>query len=641
MIAAARRFAKSWFAAIIIGLLVISFGILGFNSDVFNPTPNDSVISAGSRSVTGAEFRRAFEARRQDAEQRMSRPITTELAVENGLDRIVLRELSANAAIGLLLEKIGVRPSEKLVARSLREQPQLFDPITGEFDKQAYAEQLARIGISEQQFERSLSDDIASQHLGAAVMAGLAPPRSYAAMSILYATEQRDAGFFALTPNSVPRPPAPTDAQLTQLMNENRAQLTRPEMRILSIVRFSPATLSKPVAVSEDEVKKRFEFRKDSLTKPETRSLVQVPAKDQAAAQAIAARLGKGEDPASVAKAFGVTPVSFEDKPKTAIPDRKIAEAAFGLAQGQVSGPVQGDLGLAVVKVLKVTPGRQPTLEENREIIEAEVRKDAAAQAVYDQSTAYEDAHAAGSNLAEAAKKVGAPVFTVGPVSKQGQDDQNRPVAGMDEQLLAVAFNLPTGGESELQETGTGEYYAVRVERITPSALPSLAEIRQPLTQVWYERELGKALQAKAAALTARLAKGESLEAVAASAGAPVARAVALDRRTAGQRQLPPPLLQAIFGKRQGEAFSVQVQPVVFAVGKVEAVRPPPAQPVAELAQAMRPQMGAGLFRDMVESGRGAAARRGTVKIDNAKARDVLGLEPATEKGKAAAEKSK
>ena len=70
---------------------------------------------------------------------------------------------------------------------------------------------------------------------------------------------------------------------------------------------------------------------------------------------------------------------------------------------GQVA-PVQGDLGVAIVKVVSVTPGRPVTLEEVRPALEAEIRKDAAAEKVYAMTQAYDDAHQGGATLAQSGR---------------------------------------------------------------------------------------------------------------------------------------------------------------------------------------------------------------------------------------------
>lgn len=630
MLAATRRFAKSWVALVLIGLLIVSFAIFGIN-DVFRTTPRDSVISVGSRTITTSEFRQAFETARRRAEEQFGQPVSTEFAAQNGLDRQVVEDLVQRSVLGEIMHRLGIRPSGLLVTREIQKIPAFFDPITGAFDRQAYEQALQGVGATPALFEADLTDQIAQQHLGSAIASGFTAPRSYAALTVLQGLEERDAAFFVITADSVPRPPAPTEAQLNQFMKENAAQLTRPEYRVLTVVRFTPNAAVGTGPVSEDEVKARYEYRKDTISQAETRSLVQIPVKDAAAGQAVAQRLAKGEAAAAIAKSLGVEPVVYEDRPQTAVADRKVAEAAFKLAEGQVSAPIQGDLGMAMVKVTKVTPGRSPTLEEARPVIEAELRQEAAAKAVYEKSEVYEQAHTSGATLAEAARKAGVPAQTLPPVSKQAADQQGQPVEGVNPQMLDVAFGLPEGGESDLQDAGNGEYYAVRVERIIKSAMPPLAEIRGPLTQAWTQRQLQTALQAKAEALSARLKRGESLEAVAGSAGgSPLQRAVGLTRRTAGQNsQIPPAILERIFAARPGEAFTASGQGLAVAIGKLEAVRAPQISEAAQFTQAVGPQIAPTVFQDLIASLERAARSELEPKIDYERARQALGLDPA------------
>jgi peptidyl-prolyl cis-trans isomerase D len=151
------------------------------------------------------------------------------------------------------------------------------------------------------------------------------------------------------------------------------------------------------------------------------------------------------------------------------------------------------------------------------------------------------------------------PVFTIGPVSAQGTGPQGQPVSGVNPKLLTSAFSLPQGGESEVEEAGNGEYYAVRVEKIIPKALPPLAEVKPQLVRVWMMREMVKRLQTKADELAARVKKGETLEAVAASIGSQVGHATSIDRQNAGQNQvLSRDALIKTFGAKTGEVYTAE-----------------------------------------------------------------------------------
>ena len=642
MLAATRKFAKSWVAAVLIGLLVIAFAVTGMN-DVFRGNFSDAVIVAGSRKVSAAEFRREFDNARKNAEQQMGQPVTTEFAVENGLDRQVIDAVLVREAFAELMSKMGLRASDKLIAAEIQKIPAFFDQITGKFDKNTYEQRLAENNLTPELFDRGLRDEIANNHLGSAMVNGLRVPRAYGALGAVYELEDRDIAYFAIDPRSVPAPAAPTDAQLTQFMNENAARLTRPEFRILTVAYFSPAMVSQNLPIDPAELQKRYEFRRDTISQPETRSLVQIPAKDAAAAQAIAARLTKGEDPAAIAKSLGVEAITYADKPRTAIADPRVGQAAFALKEGQVSGPIQGALGLAVVKITKVTPGRTASLEDIRPQLEAELRRDAAAEKVYAMTQAYEDAHADGASLGDAAKKAGVQPVTVGPLTADGRTVQNQPIPGINPKILQAAFGLAAGAESDLQELGNGEYFAVKVERIVPKAMPPLAEVKPMLTQVWMQRETIKRLQARADALAERVKKGETLAAVAASAGAQVVRAPSMSRQTAAQTTLlSRDGIMKAFGAKPGEVFTAEHTQPGLIVGRLGAVRAPPTAQLAPIAESARPQMTMGLFREIGDAARAAAKTEVKAKAYPEKARAALGLAPIDEKAPAGkAEKSK
>lgn len=627
MLAAIRAFAKTWVAAVLFGILIISFALWGIR-DVFRGRISDAVIVAGSRTMNSAQYKREFDQQKSRLEQQYGQPIPTEVAAANGLDTQVLQGLATRESFAELLRKIGLQPSDKLVVAEIEKIPAFFDQVSGRFDKKSYAQRLADNGLTVPAFEQMIRDDIAQQHLMMGVASGLAMPRAYTAMAAVYGLENRDVALIQVGPSSVAQPAAPTDEQLTAFMKENAAQLLRPEFRALSVVRFSPDQVQ-PGPVDEAEVMKRYNFRKDTLSKPETRTVVQIPAKDAAAAAQITARLAKGEAPAAIARSLGVDAITYPQKPQSAIPDRKVAAAAFQMKQGQVQ-TVQGDLGQAVVRVDQVVPGHEVTLAEIRPALEAEVRKDAATAKVDALSQTYDDAHAKGATLAEAAQKAGVPVISIPPVAKQGLDQQAKPVPGLSQKLLETAFSLPAGGESELVDAGNGEYFAVRVEKVIPPAVPPLAEIKPQLTKAWTMRELAKRMEAKAGELLARVKKGESLDAVAASAGLKVTHLTGLSRQTAAQNPAASQeVLANTFSGKQGDAFSARDKEFGYVVGKIESVKIADATALAQAAEQVRPQMSMAFLRELEEAARNGARAKIKPRIDTDRARAALGLEPA------------
>ncbi len=646
MLAGFRSFAKSPFAVVLFGLLIVSFAVFGI-SDVFRHPPGKWVIAAGSRNMTPEDFKAQFENFRK-REQAQGQILTPDIAVEQGIDRKMLAQLALQESLAELIRRIGVRPSDKLVGDTLREQlaslppgQRPFDPITGKFDAKLYAALLAQNELTPARYEASLRDEIAQSHLFSAAAAGLRAPRIYSALEAAYGLEGRDLAAFAINPAGIEKPGAPTDAQLQAFMKEHAAQLTRPETRVLSVARFSAKALENTVTVPEADIVKTYNFRKDTLGTAETRSFVQIVAPDAKAAAVIAQRLAKGDQPAVVASAYGKQPVLIDAKPKSALPDRKVADAVFGLAAGQVSAPINGDLGVSVVKLTKITPATLPSLESQRPAIEAELKAQAAQTKAYEQTQAYQDAHDGGANLIDAATKAGALVLTTSPITAEGVDQTRQPVPGLTPDALKAAFELPAGGESDLIEAGKGEYFAVRVEKVIPSAMPPLAEIREPLAQQWMLDKLLERMKLKADELGARVKKGESLDAVAASAGTKVQRIPNITRQNARQFQgLGRDLLVGTFGAKPGAPFTARGPQGGYLVAVVEKVHPGSPEQMAQMAEVMRPQASQGLLRDVGMAAQEAAKAQLKTKVNLTLARQAIGVDTSAlpaEGGKAPA----
>jgi peptidyl-prolyl cis-trans isomerase D len=628
MLAAIRAFAKSWVASLLIGLLVVSFSVWGIR-DVLHPKFSDAVVTAGSHETSPNEFKRMFDGMRQQAGQQAGGDLSLTDAIAAGLDQRALTEVEAADAFAEYLKKIGLVPAPGLILNQLRQQPGFFNAL-GQFDKDTYQQKLASVGLTPAEYEGLMADDVAQNHLAAGLAAGLKTPDIYGAVIANYELESRTVSYLILNPKSVPPPAPPTDAQLQALINQNAAALTRPETRTISLVRFSAKTLAPSMPVDEAAVQKLYAFRKDSLSQPEKRSLVEFSTRDPAKAASILAALKAGQDPDAVGKSSGVAPITLADKPKGGIVDPAVADAAFSAQDGQVVGPITSGLaGFAVIKLTKITPATAPTLDSLRPQLEADVKTDAAIQKVFDGVKKYSDIHDSGANLPDAARAAGVAPVTIGPVTAQGTGMDGQPIQGLDPKVLKEAFSLPQGGESEMEDEGNGEYFALRVEKVSPPTLPSLAEIKPQLTQVYMQQALGKALADKADALVQAIQKGESFDAAAASANVKAGVLNGITRAALQQgKQIGPEMVEKLFAAKKGQVFDGQVGQVQVMVARVDASAPAAGVDAARATAGQGPAIARQIFQDLGDATRAVAVSSIKPVGDLNAARQAIGLSP-------------
>lgn len=625
MLTAFRTFAKSKWAIAL--LVVLALGLLvtgGTQMDVLSNLGPKHVVSAGDRSLGQAEFRGELDRIREQAQQQAGRALDFEELIGEGGLRQYLEQKSQQLGFVNWAWKAGIRPGKDLVLRQIRQAPGFFDNVTGQFSEEQYRTALAENNATPEMFEAELRDQYSTQHYGSALGAGLRLPRIYGAVLASQALETRDGRWFTVTQAMAGTAGAPTDAQLTALMNQNADQLRLPESRAASVVLFDGGAVA-AAEPTEARIEERFNFRRDALSLPEKRTFVTLTAPNRAAADRIAAALRAGQSPAEVARANSIQPAEYVDTPRSALGDPAVAAAVFGLAANQVSPPVQAGVGFVVAKVSAIQPGRAATLADVREQVIQELRAEDARAAVYRRVEAYEKARQDGKTLDVAVREVGARIIQIPPIRQDGKLRNGQDInPALPPQLIQTMWSLGKGAESEVVDMGQGQYFVVRVDDIMPAALPPLAGIREPLTQRWTQVENARLLSARASALAARVRGGEDLAAVAASVGATVQTGTGLSRQSAEQNGQG--VIAGVFGSARGEPFSQQNSADTFVIGRTDRVTAAVPALAAPVAEQFRQRMAGDQLNAVGETAIRAAAERSKATYDEPLARTVLGL---------------
>jgi peptidyl-prolyl cis-trans isomerase D len=309
------------------------------------------------------------------------------------------------------------------------------------------------------------------------------------------------------------------------------------------------------------------------------------------------------------------------------VPDPAVGAAVFGLTSGQVSAPIQGRVGFTVAKLVAVTPGAPATLEGVRSAIVAELQEEDAKARVFSRVEAYEKARTEGKSLADAIREVGARIVQLPPFTQDGRLPDGQPM-NAPPQILQNAYALTEGAESDVIDAGQGQYFVLRLDDIQPAALPTLADIREPLARQWVQRENARRLTNKAEELAARVRGGEDIAAVARSAGVELTTRTGVQQNAEAQTSIGEGVLGGLFGQSRGQVFTGPASETTFVVGRVDAVRAAPAAAAAPIADQIRPRMAQELNNGSGEAVVAAAARSSKAENDPVRAVEALGLTP-------------
>jgi peptidyl-prolyl cis-trans isomerase D len=355
--------------------------------------------------------------------------------------------------------------------------------------------------------------------------------------------------------------PTPTPEVLGKYFEERKALFRAPEFRKITVLALAPSELAKPDGVSDADAKAYYEQRKDSYGKPEKRELRQIAFPNEEDAAAARERISKGATFDDIAKDRDMKASDTElgTVTKADIIDPAVADAAFALKPGETSAPVKGRFGIALLQVGKIEPGEEKTFEQ----VAGQIKNDIAASRVRTEigtvRDKIEDERAAGSTLAETAKKLGLKAITIETVDRSGRGPDGKPVAGLPltPNVVSAAFASDVGVDTEALQLPNGGYLYFDVTGVTPSRERSLDEVKDQVAERWRDDEIANRLQAKADDLVGKLKAGTPIAQLANEAGLKLSTASDLQRGKSGGF-LPAKVVEAVFRTPKGVPASAE-----------------------------------------------------------------------------------
>jgi peptidyl-prolyl cis-trans isomerase D len=376
-----------------------------------------------------------------------------------------------------------------------------------------------------------------------------------------YQNQKRAIDYVALTAAQAGDIAAPSADVLSKYFEAHKVLFRAPEYRKVTMLELTPAALAKPDAVSDADAKAYYDARKDSYGTPERRELHQIVFPKPEDAAAAHEKIVKGMSFADLAKERGMKPSDTDvgTVTKAQIIDPAVAKAAFELKSGAVSAPVKGTFGTVLLQVGKIEPGTQKTYEDVAAEIKRGLAETRAKTTIDNLRDKIEDERAAGSTLAETAKKLNIKAVTIDAIDRSGRAPDGKLVADLPKtpDVVASAFASDVGVDNEALRLPDNGVLYFDVTGITPSRERKLDEVKDLVTARWRDDEIAKRLVAKTDKLVADLKAGASLVQIATDSGLKLETAVDLQRgKPAGF--LPAKVVETAFKTAKGAAAATE-----------------------------------------------------------------------------------
>ncbi|MCK1682714.1 SurA N-terminal domain-containing protein [Bradyrhizobium sp. 147] len=534
MLRGMRKASSNWLGktimAVVMGVLIVSFGIWGI-ADIFRGFGQSTVAKIGSTEISLNEFRQIYTDRLQQISRQFGRPLTPDQARAFGLDRQVLQQTIAEAALDEEGRRLGLGQSDEQIRQVIMNDPS-FKGVGGNFDANRFQAVIRNFGYTEQRYVAEQRKVSLRRQITGTIGAGLEPPKTMLDVLTRFQNEQRAIEFVRLDAAQAGAIDAPSPETLAAYFEDHKVQFRAPEYRKIAFVVVSPEEIGKWTDVSDEDARKVFDQRKDQLGTPEKRQIQQIVFANMADAQTARERLVGGTSFEDLGKERGLSAsdVDLGLVTKSSL-DSAVGEAAFALPAGEISQPIQGGLGVAIVKVDKIEPGKEADYASVAGDIKREIATERARVKVADLRDKMEDERGGGSSVVDAAQKLGLTAVTIDAVDRSGRAPNGQPVANIPQGLDVVsqAFNTDVGVDND-PISFKGGYVWYDVLAITPSRDRNLDEVRDQVEARWRQDQVAAKLKAKATEMVQKLESGGKLADEAAAIGAKVETATGFKR---------------------------------------------------------------------------------------------------------------
>ncbi|AEG04325.1 SurA N-terminal domain-containing protein [Sinorhizobium meliloti] len=535
----------------LLALLILSFMVWGGQTLMVPNTPN-AVVTVGDVKVSASDFRLAYERQVALLSRQLGTPLSRQQAQAFGVENQVYAQLVAGAALDQLATDMNLGLSEDRLARLIGEDP-AFHGANGQFDRLTFSSVLRNAGLTEQDYINNRSQVAVRSQIVDALTDGYTAPKVLVDAIGKYRHETRTIDYLLLSNANIDAVKTPGDDVLAPWFESRKANYRAPEYRKISYIKLEPEDLAAPDAVTSEELRADYEKRKESYRTPATRTVEQLTFPSREAADAAAAKLAAGTSFDDLVKAEGKTSadVLLGDFTKERMPDAKIADAAFAVAQdGGTTPVVEGAFGPVILRVTNIRPDAVRSFDEVKEELRKEIALDAAREQLVGLHDKIEDERAGGVSVKEIAEQLKLKLVTVDAVDASGKDQNGDEVKDLPEPraLLQEVFKADVGTDTLAVNIGRDGSAWFDVEEIIPARDRTLDEVRDEVAADWTAEQQRAALAAKAKELKERIEKGAKLADIASELGLVVESKTGLTRATNDATLSPAAVIAAFAG---------------------------------------------------------------------------------------------
>ena len=495
-----RKSASGIVGIFLIGLLVVAFALWGI-ADTFTGFSTSVLAKVGDQEIEREEFAARYRQRVQIVQQELGSQPTPEQASAMGISQQVIRSMVGTAALSGVAKDLDLTISDDALVEMILQDP-AFAGLSGQFDEPTFRMVLRRNGLNEDLFVNDQRDFHVREQLMAATFDRAMVPEIMQSQLFAHFLERRTAKYAILSLGATEEVGEPTEEELEAFYNSTQLRFTEQERRSAVVLSVTPERFAESITFTQEDLREEYDIAIADYTVVEERGVDQLVLSDEATVELVRDLLASGKPFVEVVDAAGqnLDNTDLGTITRDDMISSVLADAAFSLNEGEVSGIVEGPLGAVVLRVRNIKPEVVTPFEDVADDIRQRLVTDRAIDDLLAFSETIEDERAAGSSLEEIAQRFDLELTTVENFDRDGkaQDGARAPALGRLDSLVEVLFDSIVGEDLPLLETEDGSFAWARMTGIQPSRVRPLDDVRAQATAQWKVRERANLLEALA-----------------------------------------------------------------------------------------------------------------------------------------------
>jgi peptidyl-prolyl cis-trans isomerase D len=474
-----RKSVTGPFVKILIGILILSFAVWGIQ-DIFGNFKKTVAIEIDDYEVSLDQLVTEYNNQLSIISSQLDKQISLKESLELGIDEIAIENLIRKMVLQIEINKLGIDISEEFVAEQIINDDNF--KTDGKFNKARYEQLLSYAGYNDETYVQSEINVNKQNQLFNIIGNRTYIPNVLIEMVDEFNKTERVIEYIDL-PKSKIVVKTPSERELLEFYAKFKNGYKKSETRDFAALILDPENIKKGIQVTRSQINEYFNANLDSFNIPETRELYQFFFNDDETADNFYNDSYQLEFNELLTKYSQSKQQSYLGSVgKDEILDFEVADAAYNMIEGGFGAPIDGMLGISVLYLEKINPGKIPTVDDVAAEIEDEIQTQEAIDLVEMLYFEIEDDLLNGSSIEEASAKHQIETKYFKKIDINGKNIQNDVVDEINHQeLIQKIFSSEIGDFIEVHDTESG-YIWTDLNLINPPYIKSFAEVRDLVT---------------------------------------------------------------------------------------------------------------------------------------------------------------